>query len=210
MCRWVVAIAHIRGGGELGRAWHRSATGAQKVLSVTDLEACMDWLVQQGYTQHGSIALEAHSAGALPAAALVNRHLRTIAALMLHAPLVDLLGTMTDPGCHLRAHEAGEFGDPCADAETLDAMLLLCPYSNLRSGQLPAVLIRTGLDDVRVPAWGPAKYAARLRACQQGPAPILLIARPGGHFANEHDGFADASDDFAFLLHAMASRHPVS
>lgn len=203
--RWAVAIAHIRGGGELGRAWHRSATGALKERSVADLEAAMDCLVEAGYAEHGQIALEGQSAGALPMAALINRRPEAITAALLHAPLVDLLSSMTDPGCPLQAHEAGEFGDPCTDTGVLDAMMELCPYTNLRPGMQPAVLIRIGLDDIRVPAWGPAKYAARLRACQMGTAPVLLIARPGGHFAEESDPVANASVDYAFLLHAMAS-----
>ena len=206
LSRWVVAIAKIRGGGELGRAWHCSATGKHKVLSVKDLEACMDCLVQEGYTEHGMIALEGQSAGALPMAALMNWRPASIAAAVLHAPLVDYLSAMTDEACPLRMHEAGEFGDPCTDTEALDAMLELCPYLNMKPGNLPAVLLRIGLDDVRVPSWGPAKYGAKLRTCQQGSAPVLLFARPGGHFADEHDGYQGASADYAFLLHVMASR----
>ena len=86
-------------------------------------------------------------------------------------------------------------------------MLELCPYVNLKPGNLPAMLLRIGLDDIRVPPWGPAKYAAKLRACQRGSAPILVFARPGGHFADEHDSLRFASSDYAFLLHVMASRH---
>ncbi len=141
--RWVVATAHIRGGGELGRRWHCSATGRQKVVSVTDLEACMDCLVQEGYTEHGMVALEGHSAGALPMAALLNWRPASIAAAVLHAPLVDFLSAMTDEACPLRLHEAGEFGNPCSDAGALDAMLQLCPYLNLKPGHLPAALLRT-------------------------------------------------------------------
>ena len=206
MSRWAIAIAHIRGGGELGRAWHRSATGACKSRSVDDLEACLDALVQQGVAQPGSIALEGRSAGALPAAALLNRRPGSIAAMLLHAPLVDLLGSMTDESYPLRAHEAGEFGDPCSNIDVLDHMLELCPYTNLQSCEQPALLIRVGLDDLRVPAWGPTKYAAKLRASQKGPMPVLLMSRPGGHFSGEHHAIADASVDIAFLLHAMAKR----
>ena len=207
MSRWAVAIAHIRGGGELGRAWHRSATGACKARSVDDLEACLDALVQQGVAQHGSVALEGRSAGALPAAALLNRRPGSIAAMLLHAPLVDLLGNMTDESCPLRVHEAGEFGDPCISTDVLDAMLELCPYTTLQSCEQPAVLIRVGLDDLRVPAWGPTKYAAKLRASQMGLMPVLLMSRPGGHFSEEHHAVTDASLDIAFLLHAMANKH---
>ena len=169
----------------------------------------MDHLVQEGYTEHGAFALEGYSAGALPMAALMNRRPASIAAAVLHASLVDFLGAMTDEACPMRLHEAGEFGDPRADAQVLDAMLELCPYLNLKPGHLPAVLLRIGLDDIRVPSWGPAKYAAKLRACQQGSAAVLLLARPGGHFGDEHDGLQVASADYAFLLHVMASRHTV-
>ena len=173
---------------------------------MDDLEACLDTLVQQGIAQHGSVALEGRSAGALPAAALLNRRPGSIAAMLLHAPLVDLLGSMTDESCPLRVHEAGEFGDPCSNIDVLDAMLELCPYTNLQSCEQPAVLIRVGLDDLRVPAWVPAKYAAKLRASQEGQMPVLLMSRPGGHFSQEQHAVMDASVDIAFLLHAIANR----
>ncbi len=207
MRRWVVAIAHVRGGGELGRAWHKAATGAKKVRSVLDLEACMDHLIAEGYTRAGKIALVGSSAGALTAAALLNRRPRSFGAALLRAPFLDLLSTMTDGDLPLTQHEHDEWGNPCADGAVLDAMLALCPYHNLATVAYPPVLLTCAGNDARVPAWGPAKYVARLRARSAGIAPVFLAYEEGGgHFGQEELGVQHAARECAFLLHAMDGR----
>ena len=199
-----MAIAHVRGGGELGRQWHRAATGLSKVQSVLDLEACMDHLIAAGYTRAGRVALEASSAGALTAAALLNRRQDAFGAALLHVPFVDFLSTMSDPELPLTQHEHGEWGNPCSDAAVLDSMLALCPYHNIVAAAYPPVMVNVVGNDQRVPAWGPAKYVARLRARSSGAAPVLLAyEEAGGHFGSEELSVAHAGRDYAFLLHAM-------
>lgn len=203
--RWVVAIAHVRGGGELGRGWYRAAVGANKQQSVRDLEACLDHLIAQGYSSEGRVALEASSAGALTAAALLNARLASFGAALLRVPFVDLLSAMTRPELPLTVHERDEWGDPLADADVLHAMLALCPYQNVAAAAYPPVLVTCVGNDQRVPAWGPAKFTARLRARGAGSAPVFLAHEErGGHFGSDADSVRDAARDYAFLLHAMS------
>ncbi len=199
-----MALAHVRGGGELGRQWHKSATGSAKSKSVDDLEACMDFLIRRRYTSKGLVALEAASAGGLPAAALINRRPDCIGAAVLRVPFVDVLTAMQDPSLPLTVHEYDEFGNPAADKETLQSLRALCPYQNIRPNTFPPVLVTCALNDQRVPAWGPAKYVARLRANQLGSAEIFLEhSAKGGHFGDDANAVQDAARNYAFLLHAM-------
>ncbi|CAL8468479.1 g8019 [Coccomyxa elongata] len=154
---WVVALAHVRGGGELGRQWHQAATGTGKHRSVDDLEACMDFLIRRGYSRKGRVALEGASAGGLLAAALLNRRPGCIGAAVLRVPFVDVLTTMLDPTLPLTVHEYDEFGNPSEDVEAFESLQKLCPYANLRPAEYPPVLVTCALNDQRVPAWGPAK-----------------------------------------------------
>ena len=203
--RWVVAIAHVRGGGELGRGWYRAAVGPNKARSGRDLEACLDHLIALGYSSEGRTALEASSAGALTAAALLNARPASFGAALLRVPFVDLLSAMTRPELPLTVHECDEWGDPLADDKVLDAMLALCPYQNVRAAAYPPMLITCVGNDQRVPAWGPAKFAARLRARGTGCAPVFLAYQErGGHFGSDADSVRDAARDCAFLLHAMS------
>lgn len=203
-CRWVVALAHVRGGGELGRRWHRSATGCSKHRSVDDLEACMDFLISQGYSSKGRVALEGTSAGGLPAAALLNRRAGCIGAAVLRVPFVDVLTTMLDPSLPLTVHEYDEFGDPSTDKQAFESLRKLCPYANIRPAAYPPVLVTCAWNDQRVPVWGPAKYVARLRENQLGSAKVFLACSAGGgHFGDEADAVREAARNYAFLLHAL-------
>ena len=194
----------MRGGGELGRQWHKSAIRATKVKSVDDLEACMDFLIRRGYSSKGSIALEAASAGGLLAAALINRRPDCIGGAVLHVPFVDVLTTMLDPSLPLTVHEYDEFGNPSLDEEALQSLQELCPYANIRPNAFPPVLVTCALNDQRVPAWGPAKYVARLRANQLGSAKVFLAHNAkGGHFGDDAYALHEAARNYAFLLHAL-------
>ncbi|BDA43568.1 Prolyl endopeptidase-like [Coccomyxa sp. Obi] len=201
---WVVALAHVRGGGELGRQWHQAATGASKHRSVDDLEACMDFLIRRGYSRKGRVALEGASAGGLLAGALLNRRPGCIGAAVLCVPFVDVLTTMLDPSLPLTVHEYDEFGNPSEDVEAFENLRKLCPYANLCPAEYPPVLVTCALNDQRVPAWGPAKYVARLRANQRGSGKVFLVhSATGGHFGDGADAVHEAARNYAFLLHAL-------
>ncbi|KAK9845992.1 hypothetical protein WJX81_007901 [Elliptochloris bilobata] len=122
---WTLAWAHVRGGCELGRAWHAAATRGAKVLSVTDLETCADWLVAAGLAAPGRVALVAESAGGLAAGAALVRRPGRYGAAVLQAPLVDALTTMLDSGLPLTAHERDELGDPAAEPAEFAALAAL-------------------------------------------------------------------------------------
>lgn len=195
----------MRGGGELGRQWHQAATGTGKHRSVDDLEACMEFLIRCGYSRKGRIALEGASAGGLLAAALLNRRPGCIGAAVLRVPFVDVLTTMLDPTLPITVHEYDEFGNPSEDVEAFESLRKLCPYANLRPAEYPPVLVTCALNDQRVPAWGPAKYVARLRANQRGSGKAFLVhSATGGHFGDGADAMHEAARNYAFLLHALS------
>ncbi|GAB4817005.1 hypothetical protein N2152v2_004051 [Parachlorella kessleri] len=200
---WVLALAHVRGGGELGRRWHAAGRAANKQRSVEDLEACIDALVEAGLAQPGRLALEALSAGGLTAGALLNRRPGSVSAALLEAPFVDVLTAMCDPGLPLTMHEYEEWGDP-RDPQVFEQLRQLCPYQNIHPSAYPATLVTCSQSDFRVPFWGPVKYAARLRAAQQGAGPVLLLPDAHeGHFAHESDRLKLNAMHYAFLLKAL-------
>ncbi|EFN57461.1 hypothetical protein CHLNCDRAFT_51004 [Chlorella variabilis] len=210
---WVLALAHVRGGGELGRRWHAAGRGGAKATSVDDLEACLDHLVSAGYTAPGMVALEAHSAGGLAAGALLNRRPNALGAALLEAPFVDVLSAMCQPDLPLTRHEYEEFGDP-GDPHQFNQIRALCPYQTVRQAAYPPVLLTCSQQDMRVPYWGPLKFAARLQAAaREGQAgrvqggPILLLPDgQAGHFVHERDLFQTKAQQYAFLVTAIEGR----
>jgi oligopeptidase B len=198
---WVLAFAHVRGGGELGRRWHEQGRQLRKPASVQDFLACAAWLQQRGYASPGGLAASAHSAGGLVLGAAMNQRPGLLAAAVLRAPFLDLWGAMSDPGLPLTVHEYDEWGDP-SDPGVAAMMAGLCPYLNLRPAEYPAVLVTAGLQDPRVPYWGPAKYAARLRECQlaSGRPVLLSVEEEAGHFGAAGRQLLDAAEECTFLL----------
>ncbi|KAK9829496.1 hypothetical protein WJX72_006207 [[Myrmecia] bisecta] len=200
---WVVAWAHVRGGGERGRRWHEAGRQANKMNSVLDLEACMDALVRTGYTKDGQIALQGESAGGLLVGALLNRRPGSMGAVIARVPFVDLLTTMCNPELPLTMHEYDEWGDP-NHPHALQLMHQLCPYQNVRPARYPPLLVTCSQNDTRVPSWGPTKWALRVRDCQQGPHPVLLSYQTdAGHFGHEQELVYDTAQQFAFLIDAL-------
>eukprot|EP00887_Chlorella_sp_A99_P000935 scaffold5.g935.t1 len=175
---WVLALAHVRGGGELGRAWHAAGRAALKGNSGADLEACLDHLVASG-------------------------------AALLEVPFVDLLTCMASPELPLTQHEHDEWGDP-SDPETFRRLAATCPYQRrLPAGPLPALFVTCSQTDMRVPFWGPLKYAAKLRAAQAagGGRPMLVAADAhGGHFAPEREHFRLKAQEYAFLVSQLEAQ----
>ncbi|KAL6784085.1 hypothetical protein ACKKBG_A04735 [Auxenochlorella protothecoides x Auxenochlorella symbiontica] len=199
---WVLAGAHVRGGGELGRAWHAAGRGVHGLQArVDDLAACIDALVERGYTSYDRIVLSAHSAGGVVAAGLVQRDPGAVGALVLEAPFLDVLTVQCRPDLALTVHEYEEWGDPHSTAGFLQVQTA-CPYQGLRGGAFPPTLITASSTDTRVPVWGPLKWAARARAMNQGPAPILVAPDlHAGHAAHESQRL-----ELAALLQAFAMR----
>jgi protease II len=214
---WVLAFCHVRGGGELGSAWHAAAGPSLKQRSVDDYEVsdaigllcclfltrdtrtqtCLRHLVATGYTSPARLCAQGMSAGALVVGALCNQKPHLLAAAILQVPFVDMLGTMCDPSLPLTVHERDEWGDPLADSAAFVAIKAVCPYTNVHATGYPPMFMSAARHDGRVPFWHPLKYAARIREVSTSGAPVLLkIDLKGDHY---HATFDDIAEQYAFL-----------
>ncbi len=195
----VFAIAHVRGGGELGRAWYESGKLERKPNTFTDFIAAAEQLVASGYTQAGRIVARGGSAGGLLMGAVSNLRPDLFRAVVAEVPFVDTLTTMLDETLPLTVTEWEEWGDPLHDPEIYALMRSYSPVDNVRSQAYPAILATAGLNDPRVSYWEPAKWVARLRSVNTGSGPILLRTEMGaGH--GGPSGRYDAWRDEAFVL----------
>jgi oligopeptidase B len=201
----ILAFAHVRGGGELGRPWHDAGRMANKRNTFTDFLACADALVREGWADPGRLVAEGGSAGGLLMGAVTNLRPDRWRAIVSHVPFVDVLNTMLDPTLPLTVGEYEEWGNP-AIAEEYRWMRAYCPYTNLRAGDYPAMLVRTALNDSQVMYWEPAKYVARVRTLQRNAAPVLLETNMGaghGGASGRFDRLREVALDYAFILWQM-------
>lgn len=198
----VVAVAHIRGGGELGKPWHDAGRMARKATTFTDFLAAADALVAGGHAAPDRLAIEGGSAGGLLMGAAVNLAPTRFAAVISQVPFVDVLNTMSDATLPLTVGEYEEWGNPEV-AEQFAWMREYDPYTNLRPGPYPPMLVRTALNDSQVMYWEPAKYVARIRAIRTDDAPLLLVTNMGaghGGASGRYDRLREVATDYAFLL----------
>ncbi|HRP09186.1 MAG TPA: prolyl oligopeptidase family serine peptidase, partial [Gemmatimonadales bacterium] len=198
----VVAIAHIRGGGDLGKEWHDAGRMASKMNTFTDFIACADALAAEGIVAPHRIAAEGGSAGGLLMGAVVNLAPERFAAVMSHVPFVDVINTMSDATLPLTVGEYEEWGNPEV-AEQYGWMRRYDPYLNLRAGAYPPMLVRTSLNDSQVMYWEPAKYVARLRTLKTDDNPLLLVTNMGaghGGASGRYDRLREIALDYAFML----------
>ncbi len=169
----VFAIAHIRGGGDLGRSWYQAGKMASKQNTFSDFIASAEALIAQGYTSPAQLAITGGSAGGLLMGAVVNQRPALFHAVLSEVPFVDVVNTMLDESLPLTTAEFQEWGNPKL-AEQYRWIRAYSPYDNLQPGAYPAMLVRTGLNDSQVPYWEPSKYVARLRALKTDAKPLLL------------------------------------
>jgi len=201
------AIAHVRGGGELGRTWHDAGKLDRKQNGIDDLMACAEALVAGGYAARDRMALRVESAGGLLAGAVVNQRPELFRAVLAEVPFTDLVNTLLDPSLPLTVGEWEEWGDP-DDPAQYRWLRAYAPYENVAPGPYPAVLATAGLHDPRVGAWEPAKWIARLREATTSEAPLLLRTS----FEAGHDGpsgrtatWREEAYVLAFLLDALGA-----
>ncbi len=200
-----LAYAHIRGGGDLGDTWHDAGKMRVKKNTFTDFLAVVEALVQQGYGAPGRVAIEGGSAGGLLMGAVVNLRPELFRAVLSHVPFVDVMNTMLDASLPLTVGEYEEWGNP-NEPEDFAYMLSYSPYENLdrlNSGAVPAMLVKTSLNDSQVMYWEPAKYVAKLRSLKQNDMPLLLhINMEAGHggASGRYDYLKEIAFDYAFLL----------
>ncbi|WP_281705033.1 S9 family peptidase [Aeromonas taiwanensis] len=197
---FVYAIAHIRGGEELGRAWYEDGKLLKKQNTFNDFIDVTEALVAQGYGARDQVYAMGGSAGGLLVAAALNQAPTRFAGAVLQVPFVDLLGTMSDPELPLTRQEYAEWGNPAVAAD-YQAMRRLSPYDNLHAAPYPPVLVTAGLHDSQVPYWGPLKWVARLRERSTAAGPYLLRTElDGGHLATPRTAQQRAAQEYAFLL----------
>jgi oligopeptidase B len=195
----VFAIAHVRGGGELGRRWYEQGKLFEKRNTFTDFVACARHLVDEGWTTSGLLMARGGSAGGLLMGATVNLAPELFRVIVAEVPFVDCLTTILDESLPLTVTEWEEWGDPVHDPALYDYMKSYSPYDNVEAKAYPAMLVTGGLNDPRVQYWEPAKWVAKLRATKTDDQPLLLKMEMGaGH--SGPSGRYDAWRDEAFVL----------
>ena len=207
---FVVAIAHVRGGQELGRAWYESGRREHKMNTFTDFIDVRRHLVDQRLADPQRVCAQGGSAGGLLIGAVANLAPEQFRALIAHVPFVDVVNTMSDPTLPLTSNEYEEWGDPRSQSGYA-SMMRYSPYENLRSQAYPAMMVFTSLWDSQVQYFEPVKWVARLRATRQGDTPLLLqIDLSSGHGgrSGRYASYQDIAREFAFLLWQTASVAP--
>ena len=201
----VYAIAHVRGGGDLGRRWYEEGRLGNKHNTFTDFVACAEHLLARGYAAPGRLAARGGSAGGLLMGAVTNLRPDLFAAVVAEVPFVDVLTTMQDEKIPLTVTEWEEWGDP-ADPVTYQHMKSYSPYDNVAPRAYPDLLVTGGLHDPRVQYWEPAKWVAKLRAHDTGGGRIVLRTRMGaGHGgpSARYEAWRDEALVLAFVLDAV-------
>jgi oligopeptidase B len=202
----VVAVAHIRGGGELGKAWHDDGRMMHKKNSFTDFITCAEYLVSQGYGSKDRLTIEGRSAGGLLMGAVLNMRPDLFHAALVGVPFVDVVNTELDESLPLTVGEFEEWGNPKEKA-AFDYMISYSPYDNIEAKSYPNMLVRTSFNDSQVMYWEPAKYVAKMRATRTDHNLLLLKANmgPAGHggSSGRYDRLKEAAFDYAFILTQM-------
>jgi oligopeptidase B len=198
----VYALVHIRGGSEMGRAWHDQGKMMHKRNTFTDFIAAAEHLIAERYTSKDRLAIMGGSAGGLLIGAVLNLRPDLCRAAVLLVPFVDVINTMLDASLPLTVQEYLEWGNPNV-AKEYEYMKSYCPYTNIAARDYPAILVMTSLNDSQVMYWEPAKYVAKMRATKADKNVLLLRTRmTGGHggASGRYDALRDQAFVFAFLL----------
>jgi oligopeptidase B len=202
---FVFAIAHVRGGQELGRRWYESGKLLHKKNTFTDFIDATAFLVEQSIAAPDKVFAEGGSAGGLLVGAVVNMRPDLYRGVIAHVPFVDVVTTMFDESIPLTSNEFDEWGDP-KKKEFHDYMLSYSPYDNVRAQAYPSMLVTTGLHDSQVQYWEAAKWVARLRATRTDRNLLLLhVNMEAGHSgrSGRYERFRETARDYAFLLHVL-------
>ncbi len=198
----VMAIAHIRGGGEMGKAWHDAGRMMNKMNTFTDFIACTEYLVANKYGAGDKIIIEGGSAGGLLMGVVTNLRPDLFKVVVSHVPFVDVMNTMLDASLPLTVPEYEEWGNP-NEKKAFDYMVKYSPYDNLKKTAYPAMLVKTSFNDSQVMYWEPAKYTAKLRTLKTDGNVLLLktnMAAGHGGSSGRYDRFKEVAFDYAFML----------
>jgi oligopeptidase B len=208
----VYAVAHVRGGGEMGRAWYENGRMEKKTNTFSDFIACATHLVAEGIARSDALAGRGGSAGGLLIGAVANWAPELFSALVAQVPFVDCLTTMLDEDLPLTVGEWEEWGNPLADEAAYDRMFSYSPYDNVTGGNpdgsprtYPSLLVTGGLNDPRVSYWEPAKWVAKIRARSPSTRVLLRTEMGAGHGgpSGRYDAWKEEALVYAFLLDAL-------
>jgi oligopeptidase B len=199
---FVVAIAHVRGGSEMGRWWYEEGRLLNKRNTFTDFIACAQYLVDQKYTSPSGLVANGGSAGGLLMGAIANMRPDLFRIIVADVPFVDIVNTMLDPSIPLTVEEYTEWGNP-HEEEYYNYMMSYSPYDNVKPQNYPNMLITAGLNDPRVQYWEPAKWTAKLRANNTDNNIIILKTNmEAGHMgaSGRYDYLKDVAFEYAFIF----------
>jgi oligopeptidase B len=200
---FIFAIAHIRGGGEMGETWHDQGKMMMKRNTFTDFIATAEQLIADKYTSSDKLAITGGSAGGLLMGAVLNMRPELFKVAVVQVPFVDVINTMLDETLPLTVGEFQEWGNPKVKAE-YDYIKTYSPYDNVAAKAYPTILVRTSLNDSQVMYWEPAKYVAKLRATKTDHNLLLFKTRmdPAGHggVSGRYDALRDNAFDYAFIF----------
>lgn len=199
------AIAHVRGGGELGEAWYRAGKQEHKHNTFSDFIACAEHLIAQGVTRADQLAISGGSAGGLLIGAVLNQRPELFKAAIAEVPFVDVLNTMLDPELPLTVTEYDEWGNP-EEPEVYERIKAYAPYENVKAQAYPALLVVAGYNDSRVQYWEAAKWVARLRVTKTDDNLLLLKTEMGaghGGMSGRYQGLRDVALEYGFVFKVL-------
>ena len=201
----IFAIAHIRGGGELGEEWRQAGRMMNKMNTFTDFIASAEALIKMKYTSKDRLVIQGGSAGGLLVGAVSNMRPDLFKAVVSYVPFVDVLNTMLDASLPLTTSEYIEWGNP-NEKPAFEYMKTYSPYDNIAKKDYPAMLVKVSVNDSQVPYWEGAKLVARLRTMKTDKNPLLLKVNFGaghGGASGRYDALRETAFDYAFMLWQM-------
>ena len=202
---FVYAIAHVRGGGEMGEEWYDDGKLLHKKNTFTDFITCAEYLISKKYTSPKRIAIMGGSAGGMLIGAVLNMRPDLFKVAVMDVPFVDVLNTMLDASLPLTVGEYEEWGNP-NKKKYFDYIRSYSPYDNIKPQNYPAMLVESSLNDTRVGYWEPTKWVAKLRATKTDSNTVLLrINLDAGHggASGRYDWYKDIAREYAFILYEM-------
>lgn len=204
----VYAIAHPRGGGEMGKTWHDDGRMMRKKNTFTDFITSAEYLVSKGYGSKDKLVIEGGSAGGLLMGAVTNMRPDLFHAVIAKVPFVDVMNTMLDESLPLTVTEFEEWGNP-KEKPAFDYMITYSPYDNIQKKTYPNILVKTSFNDSQVMYWEPAKYVAKMRATRDDNKILILKTNMGaghGGASGRYDRLHEAAFDYAFILNQVGIR----
>jgi len=202
---FIYALAHVRGGSEMGRWWYEQGRLLNKKNTFTDFIACADYLVQEKYTSPDKLVASGASAGGLVMGAIANMRPDLFKVIIADVPFVDVVNTMLDPTIPLTVTEYTEWGNP-NEKEYYDYIKSYAPYENVEAKSYPNILVTAGLNDPRVQYWEPAKWTAKMRAMKTDTNRLLLKTNMGaghGGASGRYDYLKETALEYAFILDVL-------